>query len=417
MTFEEPIQVTLSDSVIRINASIANQASQRYAEKEKRRLTEGTLGGLIRLDEFEIVATHIGPRNKRLTLYVQDFTSLGCGGAGDFGVAPQAIESRDGAKELLNKLTELRRSSPDARSKQVASATPIRSQRSSQASEAENDEESQVDFATQVPRSRAPFIGKPKPSNPNTGISIGSTSIANSAKSLAPPTRVNRGKPLADTLSSFQPQAAPVRPGVSGNQILLDLLRGHKGVGPSPEINSETTAEQVPRLTAASIRPAVVAREKKASQDINLAPDDDNASRAHLETRKRKRESLDIIPRESAADDFNLHGIDKSPKSLAVDQDLDKRTKSRAAVTDASIHTLRSWPTTPSILGPPEIRPDAPLDPLVCSVSKLTSSASSQNIGRNRISSRDVKIPKDQEALLNRADCKCFRVTLTTIHV
>lgn len=404
MTFEEPIQVTLSDSVIRVNASITNQASQQYAKQNRRKLTEGTVGGLLQLYEFEIVATHLGPRDKRLMLYVKDFKSLGSSGSGNFGVAPQAIESREGTKELLKKLADLRKHKWDAHSEQSATVSPIMSQPSTQTSEAGNNQDIQVGFATQVPRSNAPIVSKPKPPNPTTSINFGSTSTAKSVKSLAPLTTGKHGNPLVGTLTNLQVQAAPQRP--SGNEALLDLLRNCKGVPPGPEIILEPTTEQPLGRTGASIGPAVIENASEASRDITLAPGDDNARGASIGTSKRKRQSPNDAPRKKAADDHDFHGIGKNREGLAINHDLDNNARPEAAVNEASINTLRSRPASPSISESAEPHPNALLEPSIGSMSKLTSSASGQDTGGNRIKSRDVNIPTDQEALLSRSDCK-----------
>ena len=392
MTFAEPIQVTLSDSVTRINASITNQASQQYAKQNRRNLTEGTVGGLIRLNEFEIVATHYGPRDKRLTLYVKDFKSIGSNGSGQFGVAPQAIESREGSKELLEKLADLRSHGWDAHSEQTATASPIRSQPSTQTSEAAINEESQADFATQVPRFNVPKSSKAKPQ---------STFTTKNAKSLAPPPKGKNGTPLAGTLNPLQVQAAPQKQ--SSSNTLLGLLRNFKGAAPAPEVVLEAPSKQPPGPSRASTEPTLIGREGEASRRIALTLGDENASRDHAETPKRKRESPVNNPRKKAADGHSLNRIDKACERLTANHDLHNEARSEAAVTEESINKLRSRPVSPSIS---KTHPIVPMVASIDSVPKLTRSAPGQNTGRKRISNRDVNIPKDQEALLNRADCK-----------
>ena len=416
MTFEEPIQVTLSDSVVRVNASITNQASQKYAKQNRKKLTEGTVGGLIQLHEFEIVATHLGPRDKRLTLYVKDFKSIGANGSGNFGVAPQAIESREGTKELLKKLADLRKHSWEAHSEQSATVSPIQSQPSTQTSEAGNDQDTQVGFATQVPRSHAPIVSKPKPSNPTVSVSFGPISTAKSVKSLGPPMRGKHGDPSAGSLTPLQVQGPPQRPSV--REDLLGLLRNFGGIPPPPQIISEPTIEQLPGRTGATTAPAVFESVVEASRDITLAPSDGNAREASIGTSKRKRQPPNDTPRKKIADDLDFHRFNKDHESLAVNHDLDKNARSGSAVNKASINTLRSRPASLSISESTKVPSNAPPEPSIDPVLKLTSSAPGQNTGRNSINSRDVNIPKDQEALLSRADCKLFHLTLvSTQHV
>lgn len=381
--------------MIRINASITNQASQQYAKQNRRKLTNGTVGGLIQLQEFEIVATHFGPRDKRLTLYVKDFKSVGSNGSGQFGFAPQAIESREGTKELLKKLEDLRKRGWDAHSEQSATASPIRSQPSTQTSEAGINEESQAGFATQIPRSNVSNFTKAKPQ---------STFATKSAQSLAPPTKGKHGTPLASISNPLQVQAAPQRPSTS--EALLGLLRNRKSAAPAPEVVAEATTKQTPGHPGASTEPTLLERDGKTSQHITLTLGDENASIAPTETPKRKRESPANNPRKKAADGHSLDRIDKACERLAANHDLDNKARSEAAVTEASINTLPNRPVSPSISGstkmPSKVPPVASID----SIPKLTRLGPGQNTSRKRISSRDVNIPKDQEALLNRADCK-----------
>ena len=393
MTFKDPIQITLSDSVIRVNASIAHQASQRYAKENRKNLTEGTVGGLIKLQEFEIVATDLGPRDKRLTLYVKDFKSLGSEGSGTFGVAPQAIESRGETKTLLNKLAALRGHGSDARCEQSAASSPIKSQPSTQILEAEDDQDSLAGFATQVPRSIASVVSKSKSLGLATSISAGSTSS-------------KHGNPLAISVSPLQVRAAPQRPSVSQKEALLGLIQSHERATLAPELISEPKFEQPSREPTASIEPAAREREDKAFQDISLAPSGFNARRAPVKVQKRKRQSLENTPRKKASNDLDSQGIDNSRDSLAINHDLDNRPNSGVAATKASPDTLHSQKTNPAISKSTNFPPNASLEPSYHSISKNTSSASARNIGRNRISNRDVNISKEQEILLSRADCK-----------
>ena len=408
MTYKDPIQVTLSDSVIRVNASITSQASQRYTEKYRKKLTEGTLGGLIQLYEFEIVATHFGPRDKRLTLYVKELNSLGADGSGTFGLAPQAIEGREETKELLKKLAALREHELKAYSEESAAASPIRSQPSTQTSEAGNDQDSQVGFATQVPRSIAPIGSKSKSLGSVTSINISSIPSADSTKPLTRPEKVKRSNPLASTSDTLQVQATPQRPSTNHRIALLGLLRKHKRASLTPEPNPKPSLEQLPGQVTASSLPVSAEKENEASRNSNLAPTKANASRAPTGTQKRKRQSPETTPRKKTSNDHNLQRIDSDRESLAVNFDLEDRVSSGVAANKTSIDTLQSQPTSPSISELQKLPPDHPLKPATHSVPDITGSAFAQNSIRNRINSRDIHIPKDQETLLSRADCELF---------
>ena len=127
---------------------ISSDASQRYREKNKRSLTHGTPGGLIQLLDFDIVATHLGPRPERVTIDVNDFKSLGSNGSGNFGGAtPYSVESRLEIKQLLQKLEILR--NRNSQGDHLSPNPSIRSQFSTASSVEESDSVSQAVFATQ----------------------------------------------------------------------------------------------------------------------------------------------------------------------------------------------------------------------------------------------------------------------------
>lgn len=419
LTFEEPIQVTLSDSVIRVNASIANQASQQYVKKNKKKLTEGTVGGLIQLEEFEIVATHLGPRDKRLTLYVKNFKTLGADGSGNFGVAPQAIESRDETKELLTKLAHLRRQKSDTHFKQSAKTSPIASQSSGHDIELENGEESQTGFATQISRSNVPKASKLKPRYPSAGVNISSPSAANHDKSSA--SLMGNGSNLSKRmLRPVQMQTAPQASSTSDTQkALLSLLQNHNRGPPTPEIVPRPPAKQPLDRTATAIGSIVTETALEASRDLSLTASDNDAGKAPIRNRKRKRHLSDTPPTRNGSDDLTLHGEEEAKKvaddhdvlvietereSLVVNGELADKARLGAAVDEASTKIRHGRLSGPSLsdVAPPHA--GAPSEPSVQPTAKLTSPTPSQKGGRTRISTRDVRIRKDQETLLNRAD-------------
>ena len=421
LTFEEPIQVTLSDSVTRVNASITNQASQQYVKKNKKKLTEGTVGGLIQLEEFEIVATHLGPRDKRLTLYVKNFKTLGANGSGSFGVAPQAIESRDVTKDLLNKLGHLRKQKPDTLFKQSAKTSPITSQSSSRDIELENGQESQTGFATQISRSNVPMASKSKPRYPSAGVNISSPSAASNDKSSA--SLLGKGSNLSKrVLRPIQMQTAPRASSTSDTQkALLNLLQTHKQGPPIPEIIPRPPAKQPLDSTATVIEPIVNETAAEASRDVSLTTSDNDAGKAPIGSRKRKRHSSDTPPTRNGSDNLTLHGTEETKKvaddhdlimietereSLVVNGESTDKTRLGAAVDEPSTKIRRGLLSGPSLseVAPPHA--GTPSEPSVQSIAKLTSSTPSQKGGRTRIGARDVTIRKDQETLLSRADCK-----------
>ncbi|KAL9129659.1 MAG: hypothetical protein Q9217_001938 [Psora testacea] len=104
----EPVRATLSDSVTRINVSFATTASQKHEKETRQRLSQGSLGGVLQLLDFELVATPYGPRSSRLTLFIKDFNILGSAGSGEKGV-PRPIEDAGDISVLLEKLSRQRK--------------------------------------------------------------------------------------------------------------------------------------------------------------------------------------------------------------------------------------------------------------------------------------------------------------------
>ena len=139
---------------------ISSDASQRYQAKNKRSLTHGTPGGLIQLLDFEIVATHLGPRPERVTIDVNDFKSLGSNGSGNFGFAtPYSVESRLEIKQLLLSLENIRHR--NSQGDHLSPNSSIRSQFSTASSVEEPDSVSQAVFATQTPFAATPAARRP----------------------------------------------------------------------------------------------------------------------------------------------------------------------------------------------------------------------------------------------------------------
>ena len=159
LNFVEPIKATLSDKRTRLNATISQSASNEYLKKHQKSFTKDTTGGLIQLLDFEIVATHLGTRADRLTLFVDGFKSLGCNGCGVSSL-PRPIESPDkGCLNLLEELEEIRaqekvNSNRDSSIRESsAEASSIQSQTALSISN-DRSPDSQSFLVTQVPVAR-----------------------------------------------------------------------------------------------------------------------------------------------------------------------------------------------------------------------------------------------------------------------
>lgn len=90
-----------------ISASITNAAAQHFLTKSRRRVTQGTLGGIIHLQNFDIMATYMGPdQSCRITLSVKAFEFLGSEASPVFG-RPRAIQNSTAIRSLEKKLRAL----------------------------------------------------------------------------------------------------------------------------------------------------------------------------------------------------------------------------------------------------------------------------------------------------------------------
>ena len=218
-------------------------------------------------------------------------------------------------------------------------------------------------------------------------------------------------------------QTAPQKPSTSDTKkALLGLLQNRKRGPPTPEVIPGPIIKQPLDRTAAVIGPIVTETANEASRDVSLTPSNNEASIAPIRNPKRKRQSSDTPPTRNGSDEHTLHGMEEARKrvsddrdvlvietereSLEVNGDLNDEISSGAAVDVPSIKIRRSRPSGPSLPDVAQSPASALLEPSVQSIEKLTSSTPSQKGGRTRIGTRDVRIRKDQETLLSRADCK-----------
>lgn len=210
MPDQEPLQACLSDSVNRVDATIAKDAVERHKSKTGKRLTDGTLGGFIQLLEFEIVATHFGSRQKRITLFVTELKALGANGSGGYGM-PRPIEEGSKIKELIQKLIQFRGQESARRqtpSRQQYSNNIVMSQPDTIGSQENSPRHTQTMFATQAPLPNMP------PDSSSTAKAFSSASLVDSSKPLL-------HKPLAHTKTSRNETKRTNKEG----EALLSLLK------------------------------------------------------------------------------------------------------------------------------------------------------------------------------------------------
>ena len=135
--------------------------TRQFEEEHGRRITAKTKGGVFQIRKYEIVVTHLGPRDSQLTLLIQQLRHLGSDGEATFG-HPQSIEEKEGIEKFLNELKDYRQKQstnsalapyPDDYSRET-------SEENIASSDCYNDgKRSQIEFATQAPIQRSGFTG------------------------------------------------------------------------------------------------------------------------------------------------------------------------------------------------------------------------------------------------------------------
>ena len=153
LSFEDPLKVLVSDTLTSIQATVASEAANAFTTKQRRRLSEGTQGGIFQLLRFEIVATHLGAASENVTLLIQEFKHIGSDGSRCFG-SPHSILNQDGIQRFVEELKAFRTTEvASSRSDRVVSPSY-----SFESVEVEDDEseigyynEGRMNFATQGP--------------------------------------------------------------------------------------------------------------------------------------------------------------------------------------------------------------------------------------------------------------------------
>lgn len=383
MNHEEPFQATLSDSFTRVNATISKEAAQRYTKGSRKRFTDGTIGGLIQLLEFEVVATHFGSRSKRITLFVTSFKPLGSNGSGSYGV-PTAIEDRPQVSALIGRLKKYREgaSTSESQSRQDTPRTastansPLKNQPPDPA-----QPESQLTFATQVSSAKS----APWAKNKSNGITqqTRTTPLAGSTYTNLPDLRslesedvlTSRNGKITERSNTGLYQVATTRaPLPTSNDELLALLQHAKG---APVVKSSSVAPVAPSVPPTPPRPATPVPTKQMSPPSHAidqpSPDNGPEIGASLicDMPKQVKEQANDELRDPTPDPPS-----EPPRFLDVPKSVIDEAE------NISHQQALDNGSSP--------RPDS-------------------NKTRCRISSREVKICKEQEILLDSEDCKVYQ--------
>ncbi|KLJ11223.1 hypothetical protein EMPG_13487 [Blastomyces silverae] len=80
-----PIRGILSDSVTTISSTFSRESTESYKNKTRTQLNKNTKGGIIKINEFDIVISHVKAHQPEITLFVLDFRVEGCEGSSIFG--------------------------------------------------------------------------------------------------------------------------------------------------------------------------------------------------------------------------------------------------------------------------------------------------------------------------------------------
>lgn len=323
---------------------ISSDASQRYQAKNKRSLTHGTPGGLIQLLDFEIVATHLGPRPERVTVDVNDFKSLGSNGSGNFGFAtPYSVESRLEIKQLLQNLENIR--NRNSQGDHLSPNPSIRSQFSTASSVEESDSVSQAVFATQ-----APFAATAAARKPNSRV-------AGKQSRFGFPAGIDDRDTATHSNGGLSKSSAP-------KNSLADSEHIHSG---KPTVNGKKDISHASAALLGLVQQAAqpMAKVKPVLQATNMTPT--------------------AVPNvgDKVAVTGGQGGIGnaKAPPVAFTVPSQDLRFNEAA--------TTLPEPVTNYDLAQPAMTREHVQHPI-----------------RNRISNRDVRIPKDQALLLDSEDCE-----------
>lgn len=329
---QEPLQACLSDSVNRVDATIAKDAVERYKKKTGRRLTDGTLGGFIQLLEFEIVATHIGSRQKRITLFVTEWHPLGANGSGGYGM-PRPIEDGPKIKELIQKLIQFRAQESARRqtvSRQQHSNNIVMSQPDTIGSQENSPRHTQTMFATQAPLPKRPADSSP------TAKAFSSRSVVDSSKPL-----------LHKSQAHAKPSLSEAKQTLTDGEALLSLLQRSKKQLPNANAASEDpTKSHLANRSTTHAEPGAFAVQVDSMRPPPIAAREivDNPAQSP-------------IPASLPAASEDRIGGHVTETATQLDQPMQNKGE-----------TMTSFP--------------------------------------KRISTRDVRITKDQEKLLNSVDCE-----------
>ncbi|KAL8870054.1 MAG: hypothetical protein Q9174_003809 [Haloplaca sp. 1 TL-2023] len=105
--YKEIHEVWISDSVTKLVATISSTAAAEYERQTGKKVTGALLGNIIQLHDAEIVATHLGPRASRITVFINQFKAIGSDKTNAIG-SPRNFDATQEYLQLIEKLSEFR---------------------------------------------------------------------------------------------------------------------------------------------------------------------------------------------------------------------------------------------------------------------------------------------------------------------
>ncbi|KAI9782651.1 MAG: hypothetical protein M1835_003963 [Candelina submexicana] len=388
-TFEDPYQATLSDSFTSIEATFASGAAEGFTAQQGRRLTKETGGSVLNIKKYEILVEAQDPDAPHVSLLVQDFDHLGCDGSGTFG-HPRNIGSRKRVRALLHDIycqknkVEGSVVSDNDNLETVSSARsrPVEMPGSDTGDGGGGQPVSQMDFATQLPpmktRTKLTMDRQPSLSRKHRKV----TSRGNTSKEPGPDIRPDDVMGLLGKTALDGKVKAKVRNG-SGSVDMESKKEGRAsgkfGLGRhAGEEHPLATLEEVKKLhTKESPRKhSSKAKQQKAFRPTAAVGTYHDEKHITAESARPLRATPSGLSSRSV-------GSEKAKDDIAIS----KGSKGEGeGGEDWLIHTIE----IPKILDSGEQEGDSEDDPWK---------------GMTRISQRDTKIPKEQQALLDRKDC------------
>ena len=146
----------ISDSKTHVQVTIATAAAEQFQRAHRKRITEGTLGAIFQLTDFETTVEYYGPRRTTVSMLIHELNHIGSDGSSAFG-SPRPIECLQDIKTVLTELqafsTRDRKSTKTDRDRLATSHVLSHQYRSGSSPSSEPGEDlSQAAFATQAPR-------------------------------------------------------------------------------------------------------------------------------------------------------------------------------------------------------------------------------------------------------------------------